>query len=99
MSSFDPKGYLTQRDFGNEESDQDQPSAFDRVNSNNRVNKGVWGSIEVDSERRRKFRDIGDLSVMLPPHKQKMKWKASKFQLKRPDTFLDGSSPYAEYLP
>ncbi len=41
MSSFDPKGYLTQRDFGNEESDQDQPSAFDRVNSNNRVNKGV----------------------------------------------------------
>lgn len=41
ISSFDPKGYLTQRDFNNEDSDDDQPSAFDRVNASNRKNKGV----------------------------------------------------------
>jgi len=35
---------------------------------------------------------------MLPPHKKRMK-KASKYNIKRPDTFIDGSSPYAEYLP
>lgn len=36
---------------------------------------------------------------MLNPHKKKMK-KAKEFRMKRPDPVrLDGSSPYAEFLP
>jgi len=36
---------------------------------------------------------------MLHPHKKKMK-KAKEISLRRPDpVVLDGSSPYAEYLP
>jgi len=80
-------------------SDEEPEGAFNWVNAENRKNKGVRASIETTSEWRWKFRDLGDLSVMLPPHKRKLK-KANEIRLKRPDPMmLDGSSPYAEYLP
>ena len=46
ISSFDPKGYLTQRDFQDRSEDEEQPSAFERVSEANRRNKGLRGSIE-----------------------------------------------------
>ena len=46
ISSFDPKGYLTQRDFQDRSEDEEQPSAFARVSEANRRNKGLRGSIE-----------------------------------------------------
>ena len=50
---------------------------------------------------RRKFKDMSDLSSILPKHKKKMKRKHPKpLVFKRPEpTLVDGSSPYAEYLP
>lgn len=49
-------------------------NAFHKVDTNERKNKprNLRGSLEtVTSDRRRKFRDLGELSVLLPKHKKK----------------------------
>lgn len=79
--------------------DEEDQEAFSKVEEKDWRNRGARGSLEVNTDRRWKFRDIGDLSVMLNPHKKKMK-KAKEFRLKRPEPMaLDASSPYAEFLP
>jgi hypothetical protein len=72
---------------------------FEKVDTSTRMNKKLKSSIEV-TDRRRNFGELSDLSMTLPKHKKKMKRKGKMIKIERPDPIrIDGSSPYAEYLP
>lgn len=72
---------------------------FEKVDTVKRKNKKLRSSVE-STGRRRDFNELSELSMTLPKHKKKMRRKSKMIKIEKPDPIrIDGSSPYAEYLP